>query len=31
MVTDLDRSRPSRNEAVFTVFESDSVVVWSRS
>ncbi|MFJ3666860.1 FG-GAP repeat domain-containing protein [Streptomyces sp. NPDC090106] len=30
VVTDLDRSRPARNEAVFTVFESDSVMVWSR-
>ncbi|MFF4590832.1 hypothetical protein [Streptomyces sp. NPDC001388] len=30
LVTDLDRRWPPRNEAVFTVFESDSVVVWSR-
>ncbi|MFF9060904.1 FG-GAP repeat domain-containing protein [Streptomyces sp. NPDC014882] len=31
VVTDLDRTWPPRNEAVFTVFESDSVVVWSRN
>ncbi|AWI31210.1 FG-GAP repeat domain-containing protein [Streptomyces tirandamycinicus] len=30
VVTDLDRRRPLRNEAVFTVFESDSVTVWTR-
>ncbi|MFG2867506.1 FG-GAP repeat domain-containing protein [Streptomyces sp. NPDC048338] len=30
VVTDLDHAWPLRNEAVFTVFESDSLVVWTR-
>ncbi|MEU4084798.1 FG-GAP repeat domain-containing protein [Streptomyces aureus] len=30
VVTDLDRRWPCRNEAVFTVFESDSVMLWTR-
>ncbi|MCX5410229.1 VCBS repeat-containing protein [Streptomyces sp. NBC_00335] len=30
VVTDLDRTRPRRNEAVFTVFESNSVMFWTR-